>query len=248
MEAPAGAATFRAGADVYDRHVGRYTGKLAGRLLAVAGVEAGQRALDVGCGPGAVTKALATILGADHVAAIDPTEPFAEACRARVPGADVRVGSAERLPFDDDAFDTVLAQLVVNFMDDAPAAVREMRRVTKPGGTVAAATWDYAEGMTFLRRFWDAARAAAPEAVGRDEAEVMRYCTAPELEQLWSGAGLSDVTTAELNVSASYDDFDDLWEPLETGLGPSGAYVKALGADARAALKRTLHERLGSPA
>jgi len=247
MEAPSGAATFTAGADVYDRHVGRYTGALADRLIEAAGVEPGQRALDVGCGPGAVTKALAAILGADHVAAIDPTESFAEACRARVPGADVRVGSAEGLPFDDDAFDAVLAQLVVNFMDDAPTAVREMRRVTKPGGVVAAATWDYAEGMTFLRRFWDAARAAASDAVTRDEADVMRYCTAPELEQLWSGAGLRDVTTGELNVSASYDDFDDLWQPLETGLGPSGAYVKALGADARANLKRAFHDRLGSP-
>src|SRR5215207_998079 len=180
MEGPSGAATFRASADTYDRHVGRYTGELATRLLEAAAVEPGGHALDVGCGPGAVTRALAALLGAENVAAIDPSEPFAEACRARVPGADVRVGAAEQLPFADDSFDAVLSQLVLNFMSDAPVAVAEMRRVAKSGGVVAAAVWDYADGMTFLRRFWDAARAIDPQAAARDEGQIMRYCSPPE--------------------------------------------------------------------
>jgi len=248
MEGPSGAATFRTGTDAYDRHVGRYTHQLAPRLLEVAHVEPGQRVLDVGCGPGAVTGALAAALGAENVSAIDPSEPFAEACRARVPGADVRVGAAEELPFEDSAFDAVLSQLVLNFMDDAPRAVGEMRRVAKPGGVVAAAVWDYAGGMTFLRRFWDAARAVDPQAAARDEGQIMRYCSPPELEALWTDAGLGGVSTGELHASAAYESFEDMWQPLETGLGPSGAYAKALDPGRRAALKRTFQELLGSPA
>jgi SAM-dependent methyltransferase len=240
-----GGSMFQVDPQVYDRHVGRYTDELAGKLLAAAGVEQGQRVLDVGCGPGSVSRALADLVGADQVAAIDPSRAFVEACRARVPGADVRVGEAENLPWDDDTFDATLSQLVLNFMSDAPAAVAEMRRVVKPGGTIAAATWDYAEGMTFLRRFWDAARSLGP--ADRDEGSVMRYCTPSELDELWRQAGLSDVAAGELHTSAAYESFDETWQPLESGLGPSGAHVKELDPDSRAALKLRFHELLGSP-
>ena len=238
---------FQVGPEVYDRHVGRYTDELAGGLVAAAGVEPGHRVLDVGCGPGSVTRTLAEIVGRDQVAAIDPSPPFVEACRARVPGADVRSGQAEQLPWEDGAFDVVVSQLVVNFMTDAPKAVAEMRRVTKPGGVIAAAVWDYAEGMTFLRRFWDAARSIDEDATARDEGQIMRYCSPPELEELWTTAGLTDIGTGALHTSASYDSFDDLWQPLETGLGPSGAYVKALDPDRRATLKHEFHQRLRAP-
>src|SRR5689334_22939301 len=153
MAGPPGAATFRAGADVYDRHIGRYGSSLAAGLIAAAGVGPGVRALDVGCGPGALTAALASALGAEAVAAVDPSAPFVEACRARVPGADVRRAAAEALPFAAGRFGAVLSQLVVNFMADAPAGVREMARVARPGAAVAACVWDYADGMTLLRRF-----------------------------------------------------------------------------------------------
>src|SRR3954453_8656441 len=124
-----GADTFRTPAEAYDRHIGRYGPELAHVLAGRAGVRTGERALDVGCGPGALTAELVARLGADQVAAIDPSRPFAEACGARHPGVDVRVGAAEALPFEDGAFDRTLAQLVVNFMTDPPAGVREMRRV-----------------------------------------------------------------------------------------------------------------------
>jgi len=240
-----GASMFQVGADVYDRHVGRYTSELADRLIEAAGVEPGQHVLDVGCGPGAVTLRLAALLGGDHVAAIDPSQAFVDACRARVPQADVRTGSAEQLPFDSERFDVVLSQLVLNFMADAPAAVSEMRRVAKRGAAIAAATWDYAEGMTFLRRFWDAARSLGPAA--RDEGAVMRYCTPSELYELWTQAGLSDVATGELHTSAAYGSFEEMWQPLESGLGPSGAHVKELDPGGRSALKQRFHELLGSP-
>ncbi|MGH2841011.1 MAG: class I SAM-dependent methyltransferase, partial [Solirubrobacteraceae bacterium] len=167
MSDPPGAATFRTPAQAYDRHVGRYGRELARALVAAAGVRRGQRALDVGCGPGALTTELVALLDNDQVAAVEPSVPFAEACRRRHPGVHVAVAPAEALPFADAAFDHALAQLVVNFMSDPPAGVREMQRVTQPGGTVAAAVWDYAGEMALLRRFWDAAVALDPSAADR---------------------------------------------------------------------------------
>ena len=148
---------FEVATEAYDRLVGRYSPALARELIRFAGVGQGMRALDVGCGPGALTAELAERLGPAGVAAVDPSEPFAAACRSRVPGADVRVAGGEALPFEDDAFDATLSQLVVNFMADPPAGVREMARVTRPGGVVASCVWDYAGEMTLLRSFWDAA-------------------------------------------------------------------------------------------
>jgi SAM-dependent methyltransferase len=244
----AGADSFHAPPEAYDRHAGRYSPALAAEMIALAEIRAGQRALDVGCGPGGLTKALAETLGAEAVAAIDPSPPFVDACRRRVPGADVRLGGAEELPFGDLEFDAVLSQLVVNFMTDPVAAAREMRRVAKPGALVAACTWDYAEGMTLLRRFWDAARLTDPEgAAQRDEADVMRFSTPSELEGLWRDAGLEEVASGELNVHADYDGFGDLWEPLESGVGPAGAYAVALDSGRRATLRRELYRLLGSP-
>jgi ubiquinone/menaquinone biosynthesis C-methylase UbiE len=135
------AASFRAPADAYDRLMGRYSRPLAGAFLEAVGVEPGERVLDVGCGPGALTEALAARLGPGRVAAVDPSEPFAAACAARVPGADVRVAAADRLPYDEDAVDATLSQLVVNFLPDAGAGLREMTRVTRPG-----ASWRRASG------------------------------------------------------------------------------------------------------
>jgi demethylmenaquinone methyltransferase / 2-methoxy-6-polyprenyl-1,4-benzoquinol methylase len=129
-------ATFNAPADAYDAHIGRYGPALAAALLDVAEIPSGARALDVGCGPGALTTALAGRLGASRVAAVDPSEPFVAACHARVPRADVRTATAEALPFADASFGAVLSQLVVNFLADAPAGVAEMARVTAPGGRV----------------------------------------------------------------------------------------------------------------
>jgi SAM-dependent methyltransferase len=238
-----GAATFRASADAYDRHIGRYAPELAAALISASGVQAGRRALDVGCGTGALAGALSDLLGAEHVTAVDLSKPFAEACASRLPGVRVEVGAAEALPFGDDSFDVTLSQLVVNFMDDARAGLGEMRRVTRPGGTVAAAVWDYVEGMTLLRHFWDAAVALDAAAVSLDEAH-MPYSRPDELERLWRHAGLEAVTGSALNVGADYDSFDDLWQPLEAGVGPSGAYAAGLQPERRTRLRDELRRRL----
>lgn len=203
-----------------------------------------QRALDVGSGPGALSAELASRLGAGDVAAVEPSSAYAEACRERVPGATVVVGSAEALPFPDGAFDRVLAQLVLNFLPDPDAGLAEMRRVARPGGTVAAAVWDYADGMTLLRRFWDAAVALDPAAAARDEGGFA-LCTPDELAAAWSAAGLLDVATDGIEVAAAYADFEDLWRPLATGAGPAGAHVAGLPAPAREELAAELRRRLG---
>jgi SAM-dependent methyltransferase len=242
-----GAETFRTSdADAYDRFVGRYGPTLAAALIAFAGVGGPARALDVGCGPGALATALAGRLGAANVCAADPSEPFAAACRERLPGVAVAVAPAESLPYPAGAFDAVLSQLVVNFLGDAEQGVREMVRVTRPGGTVAACVWDYAGEMTLLRAFWDAAREIDPKgAAALDEGLAMRWCRDGELGGLWTAAGLRDVRSGSLEARASYAGFDDLWSPLPTGVGPAGAYVEALDGDRRAALRDAYRRRLG---
>ena len=234
-----------ADAEHYDRHVGRYNAELARALIEFAGVRPGQRALDVGCGPGALSKELAAVLGAENVAAVDPSPAFVAAARERLPGIDVREAAAEQLPFEDDTFDHALAQLVVNFMTDAHAGVSEMARVTRAGGRVSAATWDYAVGMTFLRRFWDAAIAVDPDAAVHDEAVTMRYCTLDELRTLLEQAGLRDVRVGTAEPTASYTSFDDLWQPLTGGIGPSGIYVRTLDDAQKEALRAEYARILG---
>jgi ubiquinone/menaquinone biosynthesis C-methylase UbiE len=235
--------------DLYSRHTGRYSDELARAVVAAASLAPGQRVLDVGCGPGALTRAVAAVVGAGAVAAIDPDPARVEACRAAVPGADVRVGTAEALPFADGVFDAVVSQLVVNLLDDPAAGVAEMARVARVGGVVAAAVWDFAEGMTLLRAFWEAAEAVVPEAAAwRDEPEALLARPA-ELARLWRGADLSHVETGEAVVSARYEGFDDLWEPFAAGVGKStGALVLSLDPPRRAALAEAYRRRLGVPA
>ena len=240
-----GAEMFRASADAYDRFVGRYGPALASELIEFAGVESGMRAIDVGCGPGALSVALVDRLGVGRVSAADPSAPFVEACRARLPGIDVVEASAEALPFADGTFDAALSQLVVNFMDDPRAGVREMARVTRPGGVLASCVWDYAGEMTLLRAFWDAAREIAPgRAAAADEAVVMDWCGEGELAELWRAAGLDSVRFGSLVASARYSDFEDLWSPLPTGVGPAGAFCKSLDEGDRNALRDAFRGRL----
>ena len=208
----AGADTFRVQADAYEQHVGRYTPQLAAAFCDFVAVQPGTRALDVGSGPGALAAELARRIGPAGVSAAEPSEPFAKACRSRVPGIEVVIAPAEVMPFANASFDVTVSQLVVNFLDDAEAGLREMVRVTRPGGVIAACVWDYAGEMTLLRAFWEAAREGAPHrAAARDEGDVMYWCRDGELAQLWTGAGLNVVRSSALRVHAGYADFDDLW-------------------------------------
>jgi SAM-dependent methyltransferase len=237
--------TFAVAGDAYDRYMGRYSRELAPRLIEFAGIEPGMRVLDVGCGPGPLTEPLAERVGADHVAAADPSEPFVVACGERVPGADVRQATAEELPWPDEAFDAALAQLVVNFMRDASAGVGEMCRVVRPGGVVASCTWDYGDGMQLLRTFWGAARDLDPDAP--DEALTMRYITPDDLDELWRQVGCDEITTEPIVVDSRYADFADLWDSVLLGVGPAGAYSLSLDPSRRDRLRDEVFSRLDSP-
>src|SRR5215211_1801198 len=236
---------FQGPGDDYDRFIGRFGPALGDAMLDYAGVVPGMRVLDVGCGTGALAARAAAAVGGENVAAADPSEPFVETCRRRVPEADVRIASAESLPFADDGFDAVLAQLVLPFLTDAPQGAAEMRRVAKAGGVVVACVWDYAGGMRLLRAFWDAAAAIDPESAARDEGRLLRYANPDELRALW--AGLDDVTVAALDVEAAYDDFDALWTPFLAGIGPAGSYAASRDAEGQAALREQFRAELGDP-
>jgi SAM-dependent methyltransferase len=240
-----GARSFRVAGAAYDRLMGRYSRPLAGVLADAAGITRGQRALDVGCGPGALTAELVRRLGPDGVTAVDPSEPFVDDCRQRNPGVDVRVARAESLPFGGGEFDAALAQLVLHFVSDPPAAAAEMHRVLRPGGTATACVWDFGGGMRVLRAFWDAALEVDADAP--DEAAGMRFGRDGEIAELLSAGGFADVRSGALDVAAEYDDFDDLWAGFTGGVGPSGSFCTALAPDQREALRRGLRYRLGEP-
>jgi ubiquinone/menaquinone biosynthesis C-methylase UbiE len=237
---------FDVAGEAYDRFMGRYSRLLAPPFADFAGVASGQSALDVGCGPGALTTELVRRLGAENVKAVDPSAQFVAALGERLPEVDVREVPAEQLPWGDDFFDAALAQLVVSFMRDAPAAILEMRRVTRPGGVVAACMWDAAGGMEMLKLFWDAAREVTGSSPDADESR-MRYRSEQELRDLWQEVGLTDVETDSLEVVAGYESFDDFWDALQFRVGPIGEYFAKLGDDSRARLHEILRERLGNP-
>jgi SAM-dependent methyltransferase len=225
--------------------MGRYVPTLARALADAAGVEAGMRVLDVGCGPGGLTRELASRVGADHVAAIDPAEQFAAACRDRNPGADVHVGVAEDLPFEDDGFDAALSSLVIAFMRDADAGAREMARVTRPGGVVAECMWDIpGGGMTMLSTFWRAVRTVDPDSQGEHARLGVRD---GEIADVLTRAGLEDVESGTLDTSAHYEDFDDFWTPFTYAIGPAGEHLHTLADEQRDAVRDECRRMLGDP-
>ncbi|MGH9132777.1 MAG: class I SAM-dependent methyltransferase [Ilumatobacteraceae bacterium] len=245
MEPAPGAGTFKTSGAAYDAFMGRYSRPLAKVFADTAGVVSGQNVLDVGCGPGALTGVLVDRLGADAVAACDPSEPFVAECAALYPGVDVRAGRAEAIPFDDDRFDVALAQLVLHFVSDPAAAAGELGRVVRPGGLVGASVWDFAKGMEMLRLFWDAALEADPAAP--DEARTLRFGGQGEIAAWLDDAGFDAVVETTLEVTSTYTGFDELWSGFLAGVGPAGSYCVSLPEAQRAAVREALFDRLGSP-
>jgi len=233
--------SFDVAAESYGRFMGRYSEPLAAEFVRLADPQPGQRVLDVGCGPGAVSARLVERLGAPAVCAIDPSAPFVAATRERLPGVDVRQGTAEALPWADDAFDQALAQLVVHFMTDPVAALREMARVTRPGGLVAASVWDYAGARSPLSVFWTAVRELDPEHPGEAELAGARP---GHLAELFHAAGLREIAAGELTVRVRVGGFDDWWQPYALGVGPAGTYLAAQDDAARKQLRARCAARL----
>ncbi|MDE3134077.1 MAG: class I SAM-dependent methyltransferase [Acidobacteriota bacterium] len=234
------------GSDSYDRFIGRYSKPLAVALADAAGIAPDMRALDVGCGPGALTAELVRRLGRGGVGAVDPSATFVEACARRTPGVDVRVGPAEDLPFGTGSFDAALMQLVLNFVDDPHVSAAEARRVVRSGGTVTACVWDDDGGVRMLRLFWEAVAAVDPSAAG--ENKVMRFGHDGEIGDLFREAGLSEVATGSLEVQAAYAGFEDLWNPFVEWAGPVGQFCRSLEPERLAAIREQLRMRVGAPA
>jgi SAM-dependent methyltransferase len=236
--------TFIVGADGYDRFMGRYSVPLAPHFADLAAVDAGQRVLDVGCGPGALTAELVRRLGPDAVSAVDPSEPFVAAAQARHPGVSVQRAAAEDLPFEDRAFDAALAQLVVHFMADPVMGLREMARVTRKDGVVAACVWDHAGGRGPLGVFWQAARELDPHIEGESHLAGARE---GHLGQLFTAAGLHGIEESVLSVSVEHPTFEEWWEPFMLGVGPAGGYAAGLDAERQAQLRELCREKLPAP-
>ena len=235
--------SFDVAAEAYDGFMGRYSRLLSGQLADLASVQGGQRVLDVGCGTGTLTGELVARLGVAAVAAVDPSDSFVAATRARHPGVDVRQAPAERLPFADDAFDAALAQLVVHFMKDPVAGLSEMARVARPDGVVAACVWDHGGSQGPLRLFWDAARDFDPNV---DDESHLPGTREGHLAELFEAAGLREIEATALSVSLDHPTFDSWWEPFTRGVGPAGAYLASLDADRRANLRDGCRRRVPS--
>jgi len=235
--------SFDVSADAYGRFMGRYSEPLAVQFADLAGIRAGQRALDVGCGPGALTAELVRRTGTDAVSAVEPSASFAAAVRERLPGVDVRLSPAEQLPFPDGAFHAAIAQLVVHFMADPVLGLREMGRVTRAGGVVSACVWDHAGGRGPLTAFWRAVRELDPAA--RDESDLAG-AREGDLARLFTQAGFGGTQVTTLTVRVRYDDFEQWWEPFTFGVGPAGSHVTSLTPDRRAALRERCRHLLGA--
>jgi SAM-dependent methyltransferase len=226
--------SFDVAAEAYDRFMGRYSLLLSPQLADLAEVHGGQRVLDVGCGPGALTAELVKRLEPAAVSAVDPSEPFVAAARARNPGVDVLQASAEQLPFPDQTFDAALAQLVVHFMSDPVAGLAEMARVTRLDGVVAACVWDHGGGQGPLSLFWKAARELDPEV---DDESQLPGAREGHLAELFEAAGLNEIEETALSASLEHPSFEEWWEPFTRGVGPAGSYVASFDEERQAELR-----------
>jgi SAM-dependent methyltransferase len=233
--------TFDVPADAYQRYMGRYSRPLAEQFVDLVGVRRGDRVLDVGCGPGVLTAPLVDRCGAENVAAVDPSPSFASAARDRFPGVDVRQTGAESLPFEDAGFDATLAQLVVQFMSDPVAGLREMGRVTRPGGIVSASVWDNAGTTGPLQLFWRAAEEVDPKAHDEGRQAGSRE---GHLAELAAEAGLHVLQSTSLTVSVQFPSFEAWWSPYLLGVGPAGSYVASLSPELRQQVEESCRRRL----
>ena len=234
-----------ANAVAYNRMMGRWSARLALQFLDFSSIPAG-RILDVGCGTGSLVQALAARPGNPEIVGIDLAQPLIDYCRQQFTGPrfSFDCGNGMQLPYGDDFFDHALSLLVFMFIPEPAKAAAEMRRVTRPGGTVAACTWDGGSGggSEIVAAFWEEAARLDPAAEHRPERQ--RHCNREgELAALWRGTGFGGVEETALEMRMDFSSFDDYWEPFLGGIGPHGVYVAELSAGRRGALRQALRNR-----
>lgn len=231
--------------DPYERYVGRWSRRVAPAFLSWLGVPPDRRWLDVGCGTGALCAAIVDQCAPASVAGVEPSDGFLGTARQNLADrVTLHRGNATAIPLADAAVDVTVSGLVLNFVSDQPAALREMARVTSDGGTIGAYVWDYAGGMELMRHFWDAATALDPDAARLDEGARFPLCRPQALEALFASAGLAAIVVAPIDIPTRFADFDDYWEPFLGGQGPAPAYVLTLDAAARERLRERIRERV----
>lgn len=234
-----------ASGDLYEPYVGRWSRLVAREFLAWLNAPAGLHWLDVGCGTGALTEAVARSCAPERRAGIDPSAEFLNSARRRLgTAAEFRQADARDLPFAAAEFDRVVSGLVLNFVPDQPRAAAEMVRVVRPGGEVALYVWDYAGKMELMRYFWDAAAALDPRGGELDEGKRFPICRPEALQQLFAAAGLVDVESRAIDMPTVFHDFDDYWTPFLGGQGPAPGYCVSLPEEERAKLREALRASL----
>lgn len=234
------------GSDAYERYMGRWSRRVAPRFVDWSAAAPGLRWIDVGCGTGALTAAVLGACDPSQVTGIDSAPVFLDAARAHVvdPRASFREGDALALPEADDSFDVAISGLVLNFVPDKEAMVREMARVVGPGGTVALYVWDYAGHMQLMRHFFDVAGALDPRAREFDDGVKAPICRPEPLRRLFMEAGLTPVEVCAIDITTEFDSFDDYWTPFLGGTGSAPKYCQSLDEPAREALREGLRRRL----
>lgn len=232
--------------NAYERYMGRWSRLVADAFLARPVCGPGARWLDIGCGAGALTTAVAARCRPRTLLGVERSAGFVAAARAGTPPpAQFATADAQALPVRDGVVDVAVSGLVLNFLPEPAAAVAEAARVVAPGGLVAAYVWDYAEGMGFLRHFWDAvARVDPASAAALDEGRRFALCRPGPLRRLWSEAGLVEVEVEPIEIPTRFTDFADLWDPFLAGQGPAPGYVASLAPAARQRLRETLREQV----
>lgn len=233
-------------AAAYEAYVGRWSRLVAADFVRWLNVPAGRSWADVGCGTGALTAAVLARAEPAAVVGIDPSEGFIANARETIVDerVDFRVGDAQSLSLADQSCDVVISGLAINFVPDAERAAAEFRRITSPGGTVAAYVWDYAGGMAMMKHLWTAAADLDPGAADLDEGSRFPLCRPDPLRDLWVAAGLKDVAVDEIVVPTVFADFDDFWTPFLGGQGPAPGYVTSLTDEHRNELRELLRGRL----
>lgn len=240
--------SFDVAAAAYDRFMGRWSTQLCAPFLDLLGIAAqrpGLAVLDVGTGPGTLLGEIVARVGADRVAAVDPSPSFVDAAKARHPAVDVRMGRADALPWPDASFDVVVAQLVVHFLGQDPhPSLAELVRVCKHGGAVAASVWDFGGGRGPVSLFWEAARSVDPAVTGEGRLPGAR---AGHLAELFGDVGLQHLVTAELEATLTFETFGAWWEPFTLGVGPAGAYALSLDPARLGQVREACRARLPDP-
>ena len=239
-----------ADAEAYDQFMGRWSRLVALRLVDFTDIPESGRILDVGSGTGSLAFAIAARQARAHVLGVDPSREYVTYAASRNRFADrvnFEVGDAQQLRFSHASFDAALSLLVFNFIPDSKKALLELRRVTKPGGKISAAVWDYGGGMRMLRAFWDAAVRIDPQADKLDE-KHMPLCRAGELSALWRQCGLENIHEQSIDITMEFKSFADYWNPFLLGQGPAGSYVRRLARDRLPALRTEVYRLLALPA